>query len=114
MQTPIRPEYCEFVITPLLHYTYRAHILILGDAGTDIKPNNQQGKASTYGNPVTGSVPAVDTRNDNAPSSPSTSNNNGSPDDETNSSYGNYGNPSGSSTETHHSFTNDCQPKKGC
>jgi hypothetical protein len=22
--------------------------------------------------------------------------------------------PSGSSTETHHAFTNDCQPKKGC
>lgn len=85
-----------------------------GDAGTDIKPNNQQGKASTYGYPVTGSVPAVETKNDNATSSPSTSNNNGSPDDETNSSYGNYGNPSGSSTETHHAFTNDCQPKKGC
>ncbi|KAJ6775574.1 hypothetical protein OIU79_018695 [Salix purpurea] len=83
-----------------------------GDDGTDIKPNTQ-GKASTYSNTVTGSVPAVDTKNDNATSSP-TSNNNGSPDDETNSSYGNYGNPSGSSTETHHSFTNDCQPKKGC
>ncbi|KAI5587107.1 hypothetical protein BDE02_05G009600 [Populus trichocarpa] len=77
-------------------------------------PNNQQGKASTYGYPVTGSVPAVETKNDNATSSPSTSNNNGSPDDETNSSYGNYGDPSGSSTETHHAFTNDCQPKKGC
>ncbi|KAL9355970.1 hypothetical protein Peur_049223 [Populus x canadensis] len=58
----------------------------MGDAGTDIKPNNQQGKASTYGYPVTGSVPAVETKNDNATSSPSTSNNNGSPDDETTSS----------------------------
>uniref|UniRef100_A0A6N2L0A9 BURP domain-containing protein n=1 Tax=Salix viminalis TaxID=40686 RepID=A0A6N2L0A9_SALVM len=42
-----------------------------GDAGTDIKPNTQ-GKASTYSNPVTGSVPAVDTKNDNATSSPTT------------------------------------------
>ncbi|KAJ4719327.1 WD repeat-containing protein [Melia azedarach] len=32
----------------------------------------------------------------------------------TNSSYGSYGNPSGSSTETHHAYTNECQPKKNC
>jgi hypothetical protein len=99
---------------PLSNVQQDGKLDAVNNAGTDVKPNNQPGNVGTYGNPVTGSVPAVDTKNDNATSSPSTSDNKGSTDDEANSSYGNYGNPSGSSTDTHHSFTNDCQPKKGC
>ncbi|KAJ9180345.1 hypothetical protein P3X46_008603 [Hevea brasiliensis] len=83
-------------------------------AASDIKPNDEHGKSSTYGNPVTGSVPEVEADNDNRISSTSTSSSNNASDDETNSSYGIYGNPSGSSTDTHHVYTNDCNPKKGC
>ncbi|KAJ9186011.1 hypothetical protein P3X46_005569 [Hevea brasiliensis] len=83
-----------------------------------IKPNDEHGKSSTSGNPLTGSVPAVEADTDNRNSSTSTSsggsNSSGDGDDEKNTSYGNYGYPSGSSTETHHAYTNDCNPKKGC
>lgn len=34
--------------------------------------------------------------------------------DDKNESYGSYGNPSGSSIETHHMYTSDCQPGKSC
>lgn len=84
-------------------------------AGNDINANNQPGKASTYANPLTGSVPAVDANNDNnKPTSTSTNNKGTSSDDETNNSYGTYGNPSGSTTDTHHVYTNACQPGKTC
>lgn len=65
--------------------------------------------------PITGSFPtaAVPANNDNKTSNTAESNTNST--GEANSSYGNYGNPSGSSTETHHVYTNDCpQPKKSC
>ncbi|KAG8649615.1 uncharacterized protein LOC110621798 [Manihot esculenta] len=78
-------------------------------ASTDINSNDEHGKSSSYGNiPVRVSAPVVEEDNDNSSSSRWDS------DDETNSSYGNYGNPSGSSTETHHVYSSDCNPKKGC
>jgi hypothetical protein len=34
--------------------------------------------------------------------------------DDQNESYGSYGNPSGSSIDTHHVYISDCQPGKKC
>ncbi|KAE8010353.1 hypothetical protein FH972_006728 [Carpinus fangiana] len=34
--------------------------------------------------------------------------------DDQNESYGSYGNPSGSTIDTHHVYTSDCQPGKKC
>jgi hypothetical protein len=72
------------------------------NSATDVKPNNQPEKSSTNGNPISGSVPTVVGNNANS-------------EDDKNENYGNYGNPSGSSTETHHVYVSDCQPtKKNC
>ncbi|TXG65443.1 hypothetical protein EZV62_006718 [Acer yangbiense] len=61
----------------------------------------------TNANPKTSPEPStVVADNDNV------TNSTGSSTDDVNSSYGSYGNPSGSSTETHHMYTNDCQPNK--
>ncbi|KAJ0014978.1 hypothetical protein Pint_19574 [Pistacia integerrima] len=59
------------------------------------------------------SVPSVAAKNDKTTRTSS----NVQPDDSTgevNHSYENYGNPSGSSTDSHHVYTNDCWPKKSC
>uniref|UniRef100_A0A2N9EPL1 Uncharacterized protein n=1 Tax=Fagus sylvatica TaxID=28930 RepID=A0A2N9EPL1_FAGSY len=61
------------------------------NGATDVKPNNQPEKSSTNGNPISGSVPTVVGNNANS-------------EDDKNENYGNYGNPSGSSTETHHVY----------
>ncbi|KDP23396.1 hypothetical protein JCGZ_23229 [Jatropha curcas] len=75
----------------------------------DIKPNDEHGKSNTDRNPVTGSLPTVDPKTNNNDNSNTTSD-----DNEPNSNYGNYRNPSGSSIETHHVYSNDCNPKKVC
>ncbi|KAH7574597.1 hypothetical protein JRO89_XS03G0318200 [Xanthoceras sorbifolium] len=69
------------------------------------------GNSGTYADPKTGLDPSTvaATNNDEV------NNNVGSiSTDDVNNSYGSYGNPSGSSSETHHFYTNDCQPKKPC
>jgi hypothetical protein len=74
-----------------------------GKAGVDSSPADV--KPTVNGSPLTGSAPTVvaNAKNDN-----------NSAEDDKNESYGNYGNPSGSSTETHRIYPTDCQPGKKC
>ncbi|KAK2640355.1 hypothetical protein Ddye_028150 [Dipteronia dyeriana] len=74
---------------------------------TDAKPNNQSGNSGTCHNPKTSTEPSTVVADDD-----NVTNSTGNSSDDVNSSYGSYGNPSGSSTETHHTYTNDCQPNK--
>ncbi|XP_057493871.1 uncharacterized protein LOC130779289 [Actinidia eriantha] len=73
---------------------------------TEIGPKNKPEKSSTYGSPKGGSVPAVEAGKENEV----TNDPNSSRDDERNDSYGSYGNPAGSSTDTHHGYPDDRRP----
>ncbi|XVE63134.1 hypothetical protein DITRI_Ditri06bG0175600 [Diplodiscus trichospermus] len=72
---------------------------------SDAKPNDEPGKsAGTDEKPVTASGPTGDAESDSK---------NSSNEEEKNNSYGTYGNPSGSSTKTHHYYISDHPPAKG-
>ncbi|CAK9166728.1 unnamed protein product, partial [Ilex paraguariensis] len=73
----------------------------VNNGATDSKPIDKPGKSGTEANPVKGSVPAVDKN---------AAGNNNNKESDNNDNYGSYGNPSGSSTETHHVFTDDNRP----
>lgn len=96
-----------------LHLQAGARRFIL--EGETEKTESRSVESDAKPKPIAGSFPtaAVQANNDNKTSNTAESTTNYT--DEANSSYGNYGSPSGSSTETHHVFTNDClQPKKSC
>ncbi|KAJ8752413.1 hypothetical protein K2173_004049 [Erythroxylum novogranatense] len=78
---------------------------VVSDTVKHPEPDDQPGK--------TASAPTVNGHTDKQTSSTSTSQTSDT-DDDSNTSYGNFGNPSGSTTETHHFYTSDCQPKKTC
>lgn len=59
---------------------------------------------------IVDSEPLVAVKNDNEGNISGTDDSS----DEVNHSYKNYGNPSGSSTDSHHIYTDDCGPKKSC
>ncbi|XVF57594.1 hypothetical protein PTKIN_Ptkin06aG0217800 [Pterospermum kingtungense] len=65
---------------------------------SDAKPDDQPSKSGAAEKPVVASGPASNGSNDQ---------------EERNNSYGAYGNPSGSSTDTHHYYTSDHPPAKG-
>ncbi|XP_028098244.1 putative uncharacterized protein DDB_G0283431 [Camellia sinensis] len=93
----------------------RRSILEEGKKEKANNPNNYPGKSSTYGNSNSAiSVPTVDSNNnENNNDVNNNDNDNNSTDDnadEKNNSYGNYSNASGSSTDTHHVYPDDCRP----
>ena len=96
----------------LLHCQVDARRFLLEDktektgnnqVASDAKPDDEPSKSGTDEKPVTASGPTVDAKSDSKTSS----------NEEKNNSYGTYGNPSGSSTETHHYYISDRPPAKG-
>ncbi|XWS42321.1 hypothetical protein CRYUN_Cryun16bG0004400 [Craigia yunnanensis] len=70
---------------------------------SDAKPDDEPGKSGTDENPVTASRPTFDAKSDSKASSN---------EEEKNNIYGTYGNPSGSSIESHHYYISDRPPTK--
>ncbi|XWS58087.1 hypothetical protein CRYUN_Cryun08bG0004800 [Craigia yunnanensis] len=97
----------------LLHCQVDARRFLLEDktektgnnqVASDARPDDEPGKSGTDEKPVTASGPTVDAKNDGKTSSN---------EEQKNNSYGTYGNPSGSSIETHHYYISDRPPAKG-